>query len=158
MHPGRDIMAQSRRLAVLIDGDNISPRFADALFDKIKSLGTAKVCRVYCDGSHKKSWASILSKHRMHRRRAGTPKSGKNSSDIALVIDAMDLLHNQRFDGFCIASSDSDFARLALRIRKQKSLVFGFGHRDKTPKGYQHACGNFYFVEDLKSPPNPPRV
>lgn len=142
-------------LAVLIDGDNISPRYADALFAKIQSLGTTKVCRLYCDGAHKKSWASVLSRYPLHCRRIGTPMPGKNAADIALVIDAMDLLHNYHFNGFCIVSSDSDFARLALRLRRQEAVVYGFGCRDHTPLGYQRACREFFYVDDIKAPPTP---
>ena len=147
-------MAKSPRLAVLIDGDNISPRYAEGVFNKIASLGAAKICRVYCDTSHKKSWASALEKYHVHRRRIGTPTPGKNSSDIALVIDAMDLLHDQKLDGFCVVSSDSDFARLAVRLRKDEITVYGFGKKN-TPLGFQMACCNFFDVEELMSPAIP---
>jgi len=150
-------MAKSPRLAVLIDGDNISPRYAEGVFNKIAVLGAAKICRVYCDLAHKKSWTSALEKYHIHRRRIASPTPGKNASDIALVIDAMDLLHGQSFDGFCVVSSDSDFARLAIRLRKDKITVYGFGTKS-APTGFQEACCGFFDVDELMSPAIPMRA
>ena len=111
----------SPRLAVLIDADNASPRIADGLFEEVAKIGEASVRRIYGDFSNERSkgWAAILQKHAImpHQQFSNTP--GKNASDMALVIDAMDLLHSGRFDGFCLLSSDSDFTRLAARIREQ---------------------------------------
>jgi hypothetical protein len=138
------------RLAVLIDADNASPRIADGLFDEIAKIGEASVRRIYGDfsGSRLKSWADILAKHAILPHQNFAYTTGKNASDIALVIDAMDLLHTGRFDGFCLISSDSDFTRLAARIREQGIDVFGFGTQ-KTPESFRQACRRFIFTENL---------
>jgi hypothetical protein len=140
----------SARLAVLIDADNASPKIADGLFAEIAKFGEASVRRIYGDfsGTRLKSWADILAKHAIipHQQFANT--TGKNSSDIALVIDAMDLLHSGRFEGFCLVSSDSDFTRLAARIREQGVDVFGFGEQ-KTPESFRQACRRFVYTENL---------
>jgi len=140
----------SVRLAVLIDADNAPPKIADGLFAEIAKLGEASVRRIYGDfsGTRLKAWAEILAKHAIipHQQFANT--TGKNSSDIALVIDAMDLLHSGRFEGFCLVSSDSDFTRLAARIREQGVDVFGFGEQ-KTPESFRQACRRFVYTENL---------
>jgi|TARA_R100000005_G_scaffold94926_2_gene74531 uncharacterized LabA/DUF88 family protein len=142
---------RSPRLAVLIDADNASPRIADGLFEEIAKIGEASVRRIYGDFSHarSKSWADILSKHAIMPHQQFAYTTGKNASDIALVIDAMDLLHSGRFDGFCLVSSDSDFTRLAARIREQGIDVFGFGER-KTPESFRQACRRFIYTENLR--------
>ncbi|MCO5147349.1 MAG: NYN domain-containing protein, partial [Aquamicrobium sp.] len=106
---------RSPRLAVLIDADNTSPRIADGLFEEIAQIGEASVRRIYGDFSQgrSKGWADILAKHAIIPQQQFAYTTGKNASDITLVIDAMDLLHSGRFDGFCLVSSDSDFTRLA---------------------------------------------
>jgi NYN domain/OST-HTH/LOTUS domain len=140
----------SPRLAVLIDADNASARIAPGLFEEIAKIGEASVRRIYGDfsGTRLKPWADILAKHAImpHQNFANTP--GKNASDIALVIDAMDLLHSGRFDGFCLVSSDSDFTRLAARIREQGVSVYGFGEQ-KTPESFRQACRRFFYTENL---------
>lgn len=142
--------SRSPRLAVLIDADNASPKIADGLFEEIARLGEASVRRIYGDFSHvrSKGWADILSKHAIVPLQQFANTTGKNASDIALVIDAMDLLHSGRFDGFCLVSSDSDFTRLAARIREQGVDVFGFGEQ-KTPESFRHACRRFVYTENL---------
>jgi uncharacterized LabA/DUF88 family protein len=139
------------RLAVLIDADNTSARIAPGLFQEIARLGEASTRRIYGDFSRArlKSWADVLPTHAItpHQNFANT--SGKNASDIALVIDAMDLLHSGRFDGFCLVSSDSDFTRLAARIREQGVDVFGFGEQ-KTPESFIRACHKFIYTENLR--------
>lgn len=149
-----------RRLAVLIDADNASSRIAAGLFEEIATIGEASVRRIYGDfsGTRLKSWADILSTYAImpHQNFANTV--GKNASDIALVIDAMDLLHSGRFDGFCLVSSDSDFTRLAARIREQGVDVFGFGEQ-KTPESFRQACKRFIYTENLgavSQPDTPP--
>lgn len=138
------------RLAVLIDADNTSPRIAQGLFDEIAKIGEASVRRIYGDFSTQrlKSWADILAKHAIVPHQNFAYTAGKNASDIALVIDAMDLLHSGRFDGFCLVSSDSDFTRLAARIREQGTDVFGFGAQ-KTPESFRQACRRFIYTENL---------
>ena len=141
---------QSPLLAVLIDADNSSPKWADAVFDEIASLGEASVRRIYGDFSRgaMSGWNDKLPSLALvpHHQPANTV--GKNSSDIALVIDAMDLLHSGRFDGFVLVSSDSDFTRLASRIREQGLDVYGIGQK-KTPESFRKACKRFIFVENI---------
>ena len=141
---------RSGRLAVLIDADNTSPRIADGLFEEIAKIGEASVRRIYGDfsGQRLKSWADILFKHAIIPHQNFAYTAGKNASDIALVIDAMDLLHSGRFDGFCLVSSDSDFTRLAARIREQGTDVYGFGTQ-KTPESFRQACRRFIYTENL---------
>jgi hypothetical protein len=149
---------QLRKLAVLIDADNASPRIAAGLFEEVAALGEASVRRIYGDfsGSRLKGWADVLSTHAIMPHQNFASTVGKNASDIALVIDAMDLLHSGRFDGFCLVSSDSDFTRLAARIREQGADVYGFGER-KTPESFRQACKRFIYTENLV-PTNPPIV
>ncbi|MCP3729037.1 NYN domain-containing protein [Sphingomonas sp. MG17] len=139
-----------QRLAVLIDADNASPRIVGGLFEEIAAIGEASVRRIYGDfsGNGLKGWTEVLPMHAImpHQNFANTV--GKNASDIALVIDAMDLLHSGRFDAFCLVSSDSDFTRLAARIREQGTDVYGFGER-KTPESFRQACKRFIYTENL---------
>jgi hypothetical protein len=141
-------------LAVLVDADNSSPAWAEAIFEEIASLGEASVRRIYGDFSRPqmKGWSDRLAALALvpHHQPANTV--GKNASDIALVIDAMDLLHSGRFDGFVLISSDSDFTRLASRIREQGLDVYGIGQQ-KTPEAFRKACKRFIFVENLLAEP-----
>jgi len=141
---------RSPRLAVLIDADNTSPRIAAGLFDEVAKMGEASVRRIYGDFSSTrlKSWADLLNKYAIVPQQNFAYTTGKNASDIALVIDAMDLLYSGRFDGFCLVSSDSDFTRLAARIREQGVDVFGFGAQ-KTPESFRQACRRFIYTENL---------
>jgi uncharacterized LabA/DUF88 family protein len=138
------------RLAVLIDADNTSPRIASGLFEEIAKIGEASVRRIYGDfsGTRLKGWADILSTHAIMPHQNFAYTTGKNASDIALVIDGMDLLHSGRFDGFCLVSSDSDFTRLAARIREEGVDVYGFGEQ-KTPESFRQACRRFVYTENL---------
>jgi len=128
------------RLAVLIDADNASPKIAAGLFEEIAKIGEASVRRIYGDFSapRSKGWADILAKHAIIPQQQFAYTAGKNASDITLVIDAMDLLHSGRFDGFCVVSSDSDFTRLAVRVREQGVEMFGFGEQ-KSPESFRQA-------------------
>lgn len=141
---------RSPRLAVLIDADNASAKIADGLFEEIAKIGEASVRRIYGDFSNARSkgWADILSKHAIIPQQQFAYTTGKNASDITLVIDAMDLLHGGRFDGFCLVSSDSDFTRLAARIREHGVDVYGFGEQ-KTPESFRQACRRFVYTENL---------
>ena len=141
---------QGLRLAVLIDADNASPKIADGLFDEIAKIGEASLRRIYGDFStgQLKGWSEILARHAILPQQQFAYTTGKNSSDIALVIDAMDLLHSGRFDGFCLVSSDSDFTRLAARIREQGVDVYGIGQA-KTPESFRQACTRFIFSENF---------
>ena len=141
---------RSPRLAVLIDADNASAKIADGLFEEIAKIGEASVRRIYGDFSNARSkgWSETLSKHAIIPQQQFAYTPGKNASDITLVIDAMDLLHSGRFDGFCLVSSDSDFTRLAARIREQGVDVYGFGEQ-KTPESFRQACRRFIYTENL---------
>jgi hypothetical protein len=138
------------RFAVLIDADNTSPQIAGGLFEEVAKFGEASVRRIYGDfsGPQLKSWADILQKHAIDPYQQFAYTRGKNASDIALVIDAMDLLHSGRFEGFCLVSSDSDFTRLASRLREQGADVYGFGKQD-TPESFRQACRRFIYTENL---------
>jgi uncharacterized LabA/DUF88 family protein len=139
-----------RRFAVLIDADNTSPRIAAGLFEEVAKFGEASVRRIYGDFSspRMKAWSEILQKYAIDPYQQFAYTTGKNASDIALVIDAMDLLHSDRFDGFCLVSSDSDFTRLASRLREQGADVYGFGEQ-KTPESFRQACRRFIYTENL---------
>jgi uncharacterized LabA/DUF88 family protein len=145
--------SRSRRFAVLIDADNTSPRVTAGLFEEIAKFGEASVRRIYGDfsSSRLKSWADILQKYAIDPYQQFAYTTGKNASDIALVIDAMDLLHSGRFDGFCLVSSDSDFTRLASRLREEGADVYGFGTQ-KTPESFRQACRRFIYTENLPEP------
>jgi hypothetical protein len=139
-------------LAVLIDADNTSPKFAAAIFEEVASFGEASVRRIYGDFASPQlgGWNKILLEHGLNPQQSPAYTTGKNSSDIALVIDAMDLLHTGRFQGFVLVSSDSDFTSLASRIREQGLDVYGIGQK-KTPDAFRRACKRFIFVENLGS-------
>ncbi|MBB2754742.1 UNVERIFIED_ORG: uncharacterized LabA/DUF88 family protein [Rhizobium aethiopicum] len=141
---------RSPRLAVLIDADNASAKIADGLFEEIAKIGEAIVRRIYGDfaSTRSKAWIDILARHAIVPQQQFAYTPGKNASDITLVIEAMDLLHSGRFDGFCLVSSDSDFTRLASRIREQGIDVFGFGEQ-KTPESFRQACRRFIYTENL---------
>lgn len=141
-----------QRLAVLIDADNASPKIVAGLFEEIAAIGEASVRRIYGDfsGTRLKGWSEVLSTHAIMPHQNFAYTVGKNASDIALVIDAMDLLHTGRFDAFCLVSSDSDFTRLAARIREQGVDVYGFGEA-KTPESFRQACKRFIYTENLVS-------
>jgi uncharacterized LabA/DUF88 family protein len=143
-----------RRFAVLIDADNTSPRIAAGLFDEVAKFGEASVRRIYGDfsGQRLKAWVEILQSYAIDPYQQFAYTQGKNACDIALVIDAMDLLHSGRFDGFCLVSSDSDFTRLASRLREQGADVYGFGER-KTPESFRQACRRFIYTENLMPEP-----
>jgi len=155
--PMRD--QRSPRLAVLIDADNASARIADGLFQEIAAIGEASVRRIYGDFSSPrlKSWADVLARHAILPQQQFAYVTGKNASDIALVIDAMDLMHSGRFDGFCLVSSDSDFTRLASRIREHGVDVYGFGEQ-KTPESFRQACRRFIYTENLLPDAAPERA
>jgi uncharacterized LabA/DUF88 family protein len=138
------------KFAVLIDAENVSPKFAEGLFKKIARLGDAPVRLIYgnLSGSNLKGWANILPDHSLERRDQVRAVKGKESADVALVIDAMDLLHDGRINGFCLVSSDSDFTSLAARLRRDGANVYVFGER-KTPDCFRRACDRFISLESL---------
>ncbi|MCY4548490.1 MAG: NYN domain-containing protein, partial [Defluviicoccus sp.] len=137
-------------LAVLIDADNTSARHAQAIFEEIVKLGEANVRRIYGDFSRNRlaGWDDAVKSLAILQHQQRNNTTGKNAADIALVIDAMDLMHKGRLDGFCLISSDSDFTRLAQRLREDGLAVYGFGER-KTPEAFRNACNRFIYVENL---------
>jgi len=140
------------KLAVLIDADNAQPAIVEGLLSEIAKYGTANVKRIYGDWtlSGLKGWKEVLLEYSIQPIQQFGYTSGKNATDSALIIDAMDLLYTAKFDGFCIVSSDSDFTKLASRIREAGLFVYGFGEK-KTPKAFVSACDKFIFTEVLRS-------
>ncbi|MGQ0502613.1 MAG: NYN domain-containing protein [Panacagrimonas sp.] len=146
------IHAVTAKLAVLIDADNAQPGLAEPLFAEIAKYGVASVKRVYGDWTQPNltGWKKGLAEHAIQPMQQFAYTSGKNATDSAMIIDAMDLLYTNRFDGFCIVSSDSDFTRLAARIREAGLSVYGFGER-KTPQAFVSACDKFIYVDVLRA-------
>lgn len=140
-------------LALIIDGDNASPKIVKGLLAEIANYGTASVKRVYGDWTkpNLNGWKECLLEHSIQPVQQFAYTTGKNATDGAMIIDAMDLLYTGRFSGFCIVSSDSDFARLAARIREQGVTVYGFGER-KTPRPFITACDKFVYFDVLIAP------
>lgn len=139
------------KLAVLIDADNAQPSVINELLEEVSRYGTASIKRAYGDWTTNqlKSWKDVLHKMAIQPIQQFGYTQGKNATDSALIIDAMDLLHSGNLNGFCIVSSDSDFTRLATRLRESGLVVYGFGER-KTPKPFVNACDKFIFSEILK--------
>lgn len=140
------------RLAVLIDADNTFKfiDIIDELFEEISKFGDASVRRIYGDWTQPQlnRWKDVLPKHAIQPIQQYANTKGKNATDSALIIDAMDLLYTAPLDGFCIISSDSDFTRLAIRFRESGKLVYGFGE-EKTPDSLIAACTQFKYFEIL---------
>ena len=143
-------MTDTDKLAVLIDADNTTPTIIEGLLSEIADYGTASVKRIYGDWTRPNlnSWKDVLLKHSIQPIQQFAYTSGKNATDSAMIIDAMDLLYTGTFDGFCIVSSDSDFTKLAARIREDGVTVFGFGER-KTPSAFVSACDKFVYLDVL---------
>jgi uncharacterized LabA/DUF88 family protein len=139
------------RLAVLIDADNAQSSITEGLLSEIAKYGVSSVKRIYGDWTTPSlsGWKSVLLEHSIQPVQQFRYTVGKNATDSAMMIDAMDLLYTKRFDGFCLVSSDSDFTRLASRVREEGLLVYGFGER-KTPKAFVSACDKFIFTEVLR--------
>ena len=138
------------KLAVLIDADNARPAIVEGLLAEIAKYGTAHVKRIYGDWTKPdlNGWKEVLLRHSIQPIQQFRYTVGKNATDSAMIIDAMDLLYTERFDGFCIVSSDSDFTRLASRIRESGHTVYGFGEK-KTPEPFRTACDKFIYTEVL---------
>ncbi|WP_436528939.1 NYN domain-containing protein [Actinoplanes sp. HUAS TT8] len=145
------------RLAVLVDADNAQPAIVEGLLAEVAKYGTAHVKRAYGDwtGTNLRGWKEHLLAYSIQPIQQFAYTTGKNATDAAMVIDAMDLLYSGRLDGFCIVSSDSDFTRLAARIRESGLIVYGFGER-KTPKPFVAACDKFIYTENLTAPHSSP--
>ena len=142
----------TQKLAVLIDADNAQPSIVEGLLAEIAKYGTANVKRIYGDwtGTHLRSWKEVLLLLSIQPIQQFRYTVGKNATDAAMIIDAMDLLYTNKFDGFCIVSSDSDFTKLASRIRESGLVVYGFGEK-KTPEPFVSACDKFIYTEVLTS-------
>lgn len=145
-------MDKTNKLAVLIDADNAQPRIIDALLAEIANYGVASVKRIYGDWTspNLKGWKEVLLDHSIQPMQQFAYTKGKNATDSAMIIDAMDMLYSNAFDGFCIVSSDSDFTKLASRIREAGLVVYGFGEK-KTPSPFIAACDKFIYTEVLRA-------
>lgn len=140
------------RLAVLIDADNARAAVIESLLAEIARFGEATVKRIYGDftAPASASWKKVLQKYAIKPVQQFAYTTGKNATDSALIIDAMDLLYTRKFDGFCLITSDSDFTGLAMRLREEGLMVLGFGEK-KTPDAFRNACHKFVFTEILRS-------
>mgnify|MGYP000497560740 CR=1 FL=1 len=149
----------NQKLAVLIDADNAQASVIQELLAEVSRYGTATIKRAYGDWTttNLKSWKEVLHTMAIQPIQQFAYTSGKNATDSALIIDAMDVLHADSVDGFCLVSSDSDFTRLATRIREAGLVVYGFGQR-KTPEPFVAACDKFIYTEILRSEPGMAKV
>ena len=141
------------RLAVLIDADNVPHSSVKEMLEEITKNGTPTIKRIYADWTKPtvSGWKNVLLEHAITPIQQYSYTTGKNSSDSALIIDAMDILYSEKVDGFCIVSSDSDFTRLATRLREAGMKVIGIGQK-KTPLPFITACNKFVYLEILKAP------
>lgn len=143
-------MRKDMKIAVLIDAENISSKYANTILQEASGLGNVIYKRIYGNwtSSQLGSWKQELLDHAIQPIQQYSNTSGKNSSDSALIIDAMDLLYQNRLDAFCIVSSDSDFTRLASRLRESEMYVLGMGEQ-KTPRAFISACNKFVYLDVL---------
>lgn len=139
------------RLAVLIDGDNIPSMYVTEMMEEIAKYGSPTIKRIYGDWTkpHLKKWKEVLLENAVTPIQQYSYTTGKNATDSAMIIDAMDVLYSNNVDGFCLVSSDSDFTRLATRIRESGKLVYGIGEK-KTPTPFIASCDKFIYLEILK--------
>ena len=149
-------MDNTTKLAVLIDADNAQPSIINELLAEIARYGTASVKRIYGDWTTEKlkGWKTVLNELAIQPIQQFAYTIGKNATDSSLIIDAMDLLHTGHLNGFCLVSSDSDFTRLATRIREAGLVVYGFGEK-KTPTPFVAACDKFVYTEILRTQQEP---
>ena len=141
---------RDRRIAVLIDADNVSDKYIKSIIDEVSNHGTPTYKRIYGDWTKPQlsSWKTVLLNHSITPIQQYSYTTGKNATDAALIIDAMDILYSGQVDGFCIVSSDSDFTRLASRLREAGKYVLGMGEK-KTPPAFISACEKFKYLEVL---------
>jgi len=149
----RNDQLPQKNLAILIDTENSSPYKIIEILNEISTIGKTSVKRAYGDWTSTKMgvWKKLLHRYAIQPIQQFTYTKGKNNTDAALIIDAMDLLYSGHLDGFCIVSSDSDYTKLAVRIRESGLLVYGFGEK-KTPEAFAKACDKFTYVENLSRP------
>ena len=142
--------AAEKRLAVLIDADNVSPAYIKVIIDEATARGIVTYKRIYADWTRNEmqGWKSVLLEYSLTPMQQYSYTTGKNSTDSALIIDAMDILYTGRVEGFCLLSSDSDFTRLAARLREAGMLVIGMGEK-KTPRPFVTACNEFKFIDKI---------
>lgn len=142
--------SKQKNLAVLIDAENISPQKIKEILDEVAKYGKASVKRIYGDWTtpDMNTWKDHLQQHAIQPVQQFRYTTGKNATDSAMIIDAMDLLYSGNFDGYCLLSSDSDFTKLAVRIRESGLMAYGIGER-KTPESFRHACDQFIYIENL---------
>ncbi|ABR48154.1 conserved hypothetical protein [Alkaliphilus metalliredigens QYMF] len=147
-------MENDKKIAVLIDADNVSGKYIKFIFDEISNHGTPTFKRIYGDWTNPQlsSWKSVLLNYSITPIQQYSYTTGKNATDAALIIDAMDILYSNNVDGFCIVSSDSDFTRLAARLREAGMYVIGMGEK-KTPAPFIAACEKFKYLEVLAAIP-----
>ena len=143
-------MIKENKLAVLIDGDNIPSRYIKEMMEEITKYGTPTVKRIYGDWTkpHLSKWKSILLENAITPIQQYGYTTGKNATDSAMIIDAMDILYSEKVNGFCLVSSDSDFTKLATRLREAGLVVYGIGEK-KTPDPFIVACDKFIYLEIL---------
>jgi hypothetical protein len=143
----------AKRLAVLIDADNAQAAVIAGLLEEVARFGEATVRRIYGDFTSpgSASWKKVLNTFSIKPVQQFAYTSGKNATDSTMIIDAMDLLYTRRFEGFCLVTSDSDFTGLAVRLREEGLVVYGFGEQ-KTPEAFRNACHKFIFTEVLRKP------
>lgn len=148
-------MENDRKIAVLIDADNVSDKYIKHIFDEISNHGTPTYKRIYGDWTKPQlgAWKTVLLNYSITPIQQYSYTTGKNATDAALIIDAMDILYSNNVDGFCIVSSDSDFTRLAARLREAGMYVIGMGEK-KTPTPFISACEIFKYLEVLAAIPN----
>jgi len=145
-------MEKDKKLAVIIDGDNIPSKYIKEMMEEIAKYGNPTIKRIYGDWTKPQlsKWKKILLENAITPIQQYNYTTGKNSTDSGMIIDAMDILYSEKVDGFCIASSDSDFTRLATRIRETGMSVIGIGEK-KTPDPFIVACDKFIYLEILHS-------
>ena len=141
-----------KKLGVLFDADNAQPVMVGPILAETANFGSPIIKRIYGDWTKPslKSWKDVVQEYGIHPVQQFENTTGKNSTDNAMIIDAMDLLYGTQLDGFCIVSSDSDFTRLASRLRESGKRVYGFGEK-KTPKSFINACDKFIYTEILRN-------
>lgn len=146
-------MTHEHRIALLIDADNSPADMIDEVLDELAKEGVINIRRAYGDwkSPHLNSWAALLHDFAIQPMQQFAYTKGKNATDAAMIIDAMDLLYTKQLDGFGIVSSDSDFTPLVMRLRANGLKVFGFGEQ-KTPKPFVNACSKFLYLENLRRP------
>ncbi len=142
--------ASGNIIALLIDAENVSPKYIKTIVDEVSMYGTPAYKRIYGDwtSAEMSSWKKVLLEHNLTPIQQFSYTQGKNASDSAMIIDAMDILYTRNVDGFCLVSSDSDFTRLAARLRESRMFVIGMGE-SKTPTAFKSACDTFKYLDVL---------